>query len=87
MFCSLLLCYLVGVIIVAREGLYLRHVELVVLFEELANGIDLQELGTTTSTDVATEIGNLVGKVDIALLAKHTDCSEEEVLGCDMLLL
>ena len=74
-------------IVVALEGLYLRHVALVVLFEELANGIDLQELGTTTSTDIATEIGNLVGKVDIALLAKHTDCSEEEVLGCDMLLL
>ena len=67
--------------------LYLRHVELVVLVEELSDNVYLQEFGTTTSTNVATKIGYLVGQIEVTLLAQHANSSKEELLRCDVLLL
>ena len=67
--------------------LHFRHVELIALLEHFPDRIDFQELSSTTQTDVTTEIGYLVIKLDIAFLAKHTNSSQEELLAGDMVFL
>ena len=71
----------------AGRRLHLRNVELVVVLEDLANGVDLEELRGSAGTDIAAEVGYLVFKVDIPLLTQHADGGEEEALGADMLFL
>ena len=55
--------------------------------QRLANGVDFQELSTTATTEVATEIGYFVVIVNIAFLAEHTNGSGEKTVGTDVLFL
>ena len=61
-------------------SLHLRNMELVVLVEDLADGINLEEFSATTVSYVAAEVGYLVFELDVAFLAQHADGGKEESL-------
>ena len=50
-------------------GSHLRKMELVILVENVFDGVYFQEFCTSTNTDITTKIGNLVGEVNIPFLA------------------
>ena len=51
------------------EFLHFRQMELVILVEDLFDCVHFQELGSTTSTDIAAKIGDFVVQSYIPLLA------------------
>ena len=61
--------------------------ELVFVIKHFLHRIDLEELRASAASDISTQVGNTVFESHIALLAQHTDCSQEQFLVIDMLLL
>ena len=58
--------------------------ELVVLVEDLADGINLEEFSATTVSYVAAEVGYLVFELDVEFMAQNADGGTEEWLGADV---